>query len=391
MDRAFIGEAADRDLDTLKDSGVLLVCLAIRHGGVDVRIIQTARALAQLGIPYRVAVIEGAPLHASLRDLGLAVAPIGRRRSDPRIVFDLMRLAREFGLSVIDAHNTQSQFWSGLVAVAARIPARIATVHSVYREEYASAIRCRMHESALRLCARSGFRFVCVSSNVQRYLIEVLGIPQENTVLSRNGLERLEALPVPADLRAEAGWAPDAFLIAMIGRLYPRKGHRFLLEALRELAANGDTRPHLFIAGTGGEEGPLRDMVARYNLTDRVHFAGFRQDVTSILAAADLLCLPSTSEGLPYVVLEAARQGVPVLASRLEGTDDTFVDGETILFTPARDVEALGHALARAIDDPAMLRRIGSAAHAMFEEKLGAKRAIDETLAAYETALVERT
>lgn len=384
------GEATEKHLDRLKDGGVLLVCLAIRHGGVDVRIVQTAQALSQLGIPYRVAAIEGAPLHASLLHLGLAVAPIARRRSDPRIVLDLVRLAKEFGLSVIDAHNTQSQYWGALAAIAGKIPARVATVHSVYREEYASAMRSRMHETALRLSATAGFQFLCVSSNVQTYLIDTLGIARHRTTLSRNGLEPLETPPVPADLREEAGWAPDAFVIAMIGRLYPRKGHRFLLEALRDLAAGGDTRPHLFIAGTGGEEERLREMVGRHQLADQVHFAGFRRDVTSILAATDLLCLPSTSEGLPYVVLEAARQGVPVLASRLEGTDDTFVDGQTILFTPPRDVASLSRALAGAIDDPAMLRLIGSAARTLFQEKLGAAQAIEETLATYEAALAQK-
>ena len=119
---------------------------------------------------------------------------------------------------------------------------------------------------------------------------------------------------------------------------------------------------------------------------DHVHFTGFRSDVLSILSRVDVLCLPSTSEGLPYSVIEAARQSVPTLASRLEGTDDIFVDGKTILFTRIGDAEDICEKLAFLLDNPERRRDLGAAARRMFLTDLGVERMLDETLEIYTRA-----
>lgn len=76
---------------------VLIVCLSIRHGGVDVRVRQTALALAGAGVPYSVAVIAGSTLQHELARAGVQTSPIDRRRGDPRIVGDLCHIARRMG------------------------------------------------------------------------------------------------------------------------------------------------------------------------------------------------------------------------------------------------------------------------------------------------------
>jgi len=365
---------------------IVIVCLAIRHGGVDVRIVQTARKLLQEGCTFVLAVIEGTSLHRTLDDLGLPVVALPRKRLDPRLVLDLVRIIRRTKAGLIDTHNGQSQYWGALAALVSGVPGRVATVHSVYREDHARRWRQRGHEGALHLCKALGFWFLTVSSNVQRYMLEEFGVKSSRLLLSRNGMEDLTDPPPPIDLVAETGWPVDAVVLAIIGRLDPRKGHRFLLTALADLVRAGDHRARLLIVGTGREEAAIRAMVRELSLEDYVHFTGFRSDVLSILTRVDVLCLPSTSEGLPYSVIEAARQSVPTLASRLEGTDDIFVDGKTILFTRIGDPEDIREKLMFLLDNPERRRELGAAARRMFLRDLGVERMLDETLEIYTRA-----
>jgi glycosyltransferase involved in cell wall biosynthesis len=381
-DNQLRGAARDGIADFLPP--VLIVCLAVRHGGVDVRIVQTARELQRLQVSFSVVVISETRLHKTLLDAGIPVTALSRRRADPRIAMDLVRVIRQKRVALLDAHNTQSQYWAVLAAFWTRLHGRIATVHSVYREDHEGLLRQWLHEGALRLCRAAGFRFVAVSSNVAGYLVETLKVHSSSVVLSRNGLADLIEPPQPFDLVAETGWPENTVVLSIIGRLDPRKGHRFLLEALNDLVASGETRVRLLVVGIGREEQRLREQVVECGLGAFVHFTGFREDVTSILSRTDVLCLPSVSEGLPYAVLEAARQSVPVLASELEGTDDVFSDGENIFFTRAGDPVQLRARIQELVDLPGHRKRVGAAARELFLDKLRVERMLAETLDVYQ-------
>jgi glycosyltransferase involved in cell wall biosynthesis len=303
------------------------------------------------------------------------------------LVRDLTRIIRRTNAGLIDAHNGQSQYWSALAASLTGIRGRVATVHSVYREDHAKVWRQRMHEGALHLCKALGFHFLNVSSNVHRYMLDEFRVEPARALLSRNGMEDLPEAPPPFDLAAETGWPADSVVLGIIGRLDPRKGHRFLLSALAALVRSGDQRARLLIVGTGREEAAIRDLVRELQLDSYVHFTGFRSDVFSILTRVDVLCLPSTSEGLPYSVIEAARQSVPTLASRLEGTDDIFFDGQTILFHEIGDADDIREKLTFLMDKPDQRRAIGAAARRMFLKDLSIERMLDETLDIYTRAI----
>jgi len=80
-----------------------------------------------------------------------------------------------------------------------------------------------------------------------------------------------------------------------------------------------------------------------------------------MLAGSDVLCLPSSVEGLPLVVLEAMAQGKPVVATAVGGTPELVVDGETGLLVPPGDAGALADALEEILRDPELARRFGDA------------------------------
>ncbi|WP_281842200.1 glycosyltransferase family 4 protein [Sinisalibacter aestuarii] len=361
--------------------------IAKRHGGVDVRVLQTAREFARRGVAFRVAVMAGSSLHEALKAENLPAEPIARGRGDPRIALDLIRIARDMDANVIDGHNMQSQYWAVVASLGRRFPGRVATVHSIYREEHPRPGKRELREGALWLSHWLGFRFIAVSTRVERYLTGTIGVAPERITLSWNGMEPLGPLPPRYDLGAETGWPKDTFVLGMIGRLEPVKGHRTLFDAMARLVAAGERRMRLVIVGTGRDGAALEQIVRERGLAEYVHFAGFRSDVTAVLEELDLMCLPSISEGLPFCVLEACRQGVPVLASELDGMSDLFTDDGTIFFTPSGDAARLAERLAKLIDDRDTLHRVGTAAKGFVETELGIGTMIDTTLAAYAGAM----
>ena len=121
----------------------------------------------------------------------------------------------------------------------------------------------------------------------------------------------------------------------------------------------------------------------RLGVRERVEF-GFRDDVPDLLETLDVVALPSWTEGLPIVLLEAMAHGRPVVATPVGGTPELVTDGETGLLVPPRDPEALAAALRRVLDDPDLARRLGTAARARVAERFTAAEQARRTLAIYD-------
>lgn len=166
------------------------------------------------------------------------------------------------------------------------------------------------------------------------------------------------------EVRSELGLTNGVPLIASIGRLEDIKGHRFLIEALARLrrSTNGVSAARGIVVGDGCLKDSLVTLAEESGVGDRVTLPGFRSDVGAVLNAADIVAMPSLSEGFPLAVLEAMMAGRPVVASRVGGIPEMIVDGETGLLVPPKDPGALASALAWLIASPSLRDRLGKAA-----------------------------
>ena len=369
-------------MSVVRPPAVLLVCITTVYGGAEVRVMQTARALEARGWPYRIAVLPDSPLHSKLISEGLAAEPMGRSRADPRLLPALVRAARRIKADVIDSHNMQSQYWASLAAGFIPGIRRILTVHSVYRECYPKSPKLQIHESALRLGRFVGSKFLAVSETVAADLWRI-GVRKDRTKISENGIEPLETQPSEAELFATLDWPDDAFVISIVGRLEPVKGHTFLFQAVAELVQAGENQVRVLVVGEGRDRSALEAEVESLEIKDFVHFTGFRSDIPDLLTRTDLLCMPSLTEGLPYTALEAGRQAVPLLLSRVGGPERVFTDDETAVFVPPANAKSLATAIATLKADPAKRQRLGAAARELVATRFSVERMNDETLAYY--------
>ena len=371
----------DTDVDTPgPDAPVMVVDLAKRFGGTDVRVLQLAAALAGRR-PCTVAKLAGSPLHRRLVALGHPRLVVSRRRGDPRVALALGRALREGGYGVVDAHNPQSQLWALLAGLIARVPSRVTTVHSQYLAEHGGSLRGRFYEGVLRLNRMTGSRFVTVSKPTHDY-VRSLGVPAGRIDLIPNAVPPAE--PDPQGRAAVLGdWPSDAYVVGVVARLEPVKGIADLIDAL---ALVSPERPRLrcLVVGDGRSRQDLEAQVERLGLTRVVRFAGFRDDVATLLSGMDAFCMPSHSEGLPFALLEACAHRVPLLLTRVGGMAALLDDGLPASAVPPGDPPALAGALRSLIDDPAAAAEMAGRAHAMVSERFSADRMVEATLASYD-------
>lgn len=158
--------------------------------------------------------------------------------------------------------------------------------------------------------------------------------------------------------RAALGIATETPLIAVIGRLSPEKGVDVLLDALARI--EGEPSPYAVVVGEGPERAELQGRAERLGVADRVCFAGHTPTPGDYLLAADVVVLPSRSEGIPNVALEAMALGKPLVATAVGGTPEVVVDGESGLLVEPEQPASLAGAIERVIRDPAFARTLSA-------------------------------
>ena len=255
---------------------------------------------------------------------------------------DVARAAREHGVRLLHAHDFKALFVALVAGLLARIPV-VATFHGDTRSTF--SVR------AYELTARVLGNFTRGVAGVSRALEQTLRrwVRAAPVSFVPNGLPA--AQPVSpgerAQARAAVGVAGDAYCIAVVGRLSVEKGHRVLFEALRWLPG----RPVLLIAG----DGPLRDDLRAAARDLDARFLGYLDDTRAVFAAADVVVLPSLTEGLPLVALEALALGRCLLASAVGELPELLSEGAGVLAPPG-DAAALSEALATLQDGEVRVR-----------------------------------
>lgn len=215
---------------------------------------------------------------------------------------------------------------------------------------------------------------VVSSERVRGWVVDRLGVPSGRVakILAPVDAERFApGEPDPA-IRAELGIPDGAALVVNVARLAPIKGHEVLIRAMAGVLERVPEAVLLLVGEpwSGQPEG-LRGLARSLGIDGRVCFAGRRDDVPRILAAADL-CVSSSvgSEENSRAVGEYLSAGRPVVATAVGVIPELVDDGETGVLVPPGDAAALARAIASLLSDPAASRRLGSSARASALERL---------------------
>ncbi|NNF13904.1 MAG: glycosyltransferase family 4 protein [Gemmatimonadetes bacterium] len=322
-------------------------------GGAEVVVLNMGHELRDRGH----AVVPVGPAHGWLsqrfRESGFEPEPFSLRQTlDPFAVRDLADMMRRLEIDVVHSHEfTMAVYGTAACKLAGR--PHVITMHG--SQTMTRVLRRRF---ALRWAFRNSYATAAVSEATKVQVDHDLGIGADVIGLIRNGVPIPQGDPDP--VRRELGVQDGEVLVLAVGNLDARKGHIFLLEALQRLSGQGVGPWRLAIAGgRGGPEKPrLEAFAAEHDMEDRFHILEYRNDIPNLLAAADILAMPSLWEGLPLAILEAMLAGTAIVASEASGIPEAIDSGEHGLLTAAGDSDALADALGKLIRDRAFRERL---------------------------------
>ena len=172
---------------------------------------------------------------------------------------------------------------------------------------------------------------------------------------------------------------PDGFLTGTIAELHTNKGIDMLIDALQDTP---DTVSSVVIGG-GEKRAVLNDRAETRGVKRRITFLGHIDNAAHYLKAFDIFVLPSRTESLGYVLLEAGLAGLPVVATRVGGIPEIIEDGVTGLLIPPEDPEALAGAISKLAADPTYAQKLATALKSKVEKEFSFEKMVRQTVAIY--------
>ncbi len=178
-------------------------------------------------------------------------------------------------------------------------------------------------------------------------------------------------------------------VLGHVGLLKERKGHEVLFRALPELLSQFP-RLALLVVGEGELRESLEELAEGMGIRGSIRFTGFRDDISRLMGATDLLVLPTHNEGFPWVLAEAMSLGKPVVASRVGGIPELVQDGRTGLLVPCGDETALGMAIAELVRQPGRAAQMGLAGRRWIQERFGVEKMLNQLEKLFTQVIRER-
>jgi glycosyltransferase involved in cell wall biosynthesis len=332
-------------------------------GGAERVVEALVLALPARGLPVRVLCLhEPGNVGAEIARRGApVVSGIARRRRDP---FACARLASLFArnrdavLLSLDHHD--AVFAGSVAARLAGLRHRFLAVHSTGLWGKRSSF-----STSDRLVLGSYEGIVALAKTHAEYLVRREGIEERKIHIIPNGVDAGRFRPVRSEeergaLRSALSIPASRFVVVIVAALRPEKNHGMLLDAAARIKARRDDFVFC-VVGEGPEAEKLQRRSRELSLGDAVRFMGRRDDIPSILSAADasVLCSHPVVETFPLAVLEAMSAGLPVVASDVGAVREMIFDGEEGRIISPGDVEALAGSLVALADAPETGKRMG--------------------------------
>lgn len=273
------------------------------------------------------------------------------------------KLIRSGDYDIIHCHGSRANLVGSILKRKIKLPF-ISTVHSDYKLDYLGRPLARMTYGRLNAYAlRRMDHRVCVSDETMDMMIDRGFAPNDMYVIF-NGVDftgEPKSRSREAGLKALGCAFPEDSVIVGIGaRLDPVKNITTLIGAFASVA-DKNPKLRLLIAGDGPERERLEQLSYELNVSDRVFFAGWQSDMEAYYSVVDINVICSLSETFPYAATEAARAGIPTVASRVGGLPKLIIPEETGLLFEPEDVSALAAHILRLSEDEKLRRSLGNA------------------------------
>jgi glycosyltransferase involved in cell wall biosynthesis len=349
---------------------------SIGFGGQEIRIIAEARWLAAHGWRALIAAQPDSRLLAEALRLGVPVVGIRMRGAlDLVALAALRRLVHDRHVDLIHTHSSVDSWLGGVAGRVCRRP--------VVRSRHVSIPIPRRRSLVYRLADR-----VVTSGEAVARVVAAAGIPSSRIVPVAPGVDSARFHPgvSGAAVRAELG-LDGVPLVGLVANIRGSKGHDVFLAAVRTVLARVPAARFL-IVGDGIGFDDVKRRVTALGLDTAVRMTGFRRDIPEVMAALDVLVLPSIrSEAASQVVPQALAVGTPVVATDVGGTRELVRDGDTGRLIRPGDADGLAAAILDCLADPGAARAMAQRGQAVVQAHHSLDAAMARTTAVYRELL----
>ena len=317
----------------------------------------------------------------AMRKTGVAVHGLNMVRRirplrDLTDYFRLRRILRRIRPHLVHSHGSKGGVLGRLAAYAEGVGAIVHTPHN-YVFQWHAGLKRRFYLEVERFCTRRCTRVASVGPGQEKIALETDVAPKEKLALIENAVEAERYGRVAKrDARESLGLPQDAPVVGNVARLVPQKGCRTFVRAAA-LAAREAEGARFVMVGGGPLARSVRELAGELGLGEKLIMLGHREDVERVYPAFDVFVLSSIYEGLPYVILEAMASSLPVVATRIPGSEDLVRDGETGLLARPDDARDIAGKVLSLLRDADARARMGRRGRRMVEESYTVQRFID--------------
>ena len=297
---------------------------------------------------------EWHPFAHELESKGIQPIFLSRYKWNPLVLTDLLLMVRKLRIDVLHLAGMKGCLVGRLVSRLIGTPAIIHLRDMNPAGFFINFLQRRLSQWTDAALA--------VSDPVRQFAIKEFAISADRIAVLHNPISEA-FLNSPFEngdkLRAEFKISSDEKVIGIIGRLSPEKGHKMIIRALPKLIS---LYPDIVLLIVG--DGPIRNecelLTQKLQLEHKVRFAGYRNDMTSIYAAVDIVAMPSAREGFPNAALESLAAGIPVVGFRVGGLPDIVIDGHTGFLSPPGDSDGIVKSIIRVLKDNSLAEKLGN-------------------------------
>ena len=366
----------------MPETKILRIIARLNIGGPAIHTILLSHELDRIG--YKTILVKGSEGQTEGNMIYLAeskgikpvvIPELGREigfKNDLIAFYKLYKLIRQEKPDIVHTHTAKAGTLGRIAAWLAGVPIILHTFHGHVLTGYFGKLKSWVFVYIEKILARISTRIITLSNELKKELIE-MGIGRE---------EKFEVIPLGLELKPffdsekyrrmfkkemgefkkELGLSEDTLLIGIIGRLVPIKGHKYFLDAARNIISNFKfqiSNLKFIIVGDGELREELEDYTKKLGIANDIIFTGFRQDLPKIYCDLDIVALTSLNEGTPVSVIEAMAAGKPVVATNVGGVSSIVKNNINGFLVNPQDVQALSDAIMKLLKDSDLRQKMG--------------------------------
>ncbi|MHB8910138.1 MAG: glycosyltransferase family 4 protein [Syntrophales bacterium] len=310
------------------------------------------------------------------------------RKFNPALIVRLMRFIRTEGIDIVHGQGARAEFYARLASGMAKTSKYVSTMAMPVEGYDVGEIQKKIYSYLDSYTEKYVDRFIVVSDTLKETMTNRHAVPAEKVVRIYNGVETDFYDPDKQinqwlRIRNELALDDGVILVGAIGRLVWQKGFEYFLQSIPDVVSMFPKVKFLLV-GDGLLKRALEDLSKQLGIENHIIFTGQRNDIRDILAALDIIVVPSVLEGFPMITLEAMAMGKPIVATRINGTTEQITDGEEGLLVPPRSPGELTRAIVRIAGDPVLASALGNAARQRVMAEFSVQQMIQETIKVYD-------